>query len=342
MKKGYIIGMVAAVLVVTLGIFFASNQGNKSVNSSEVTNKIKDAVKSVNTYYGEIKVTGAVGDKKGVYLVKQWYKQGKLYTENYINTSSGHKTSISLKDNNQSTIYNIDDKNAIITNTTTDKTFVSQDSNFLQFPLSVLEGPISKATSEDNKYIFNINKDDYQYTVKYNSDNLMPIKVDINYKGKFLSSIEFVKLVINQDISDNQFAINIPSNIKILKRSYSNESSDLTKLRTEVKYPILTPSYLPSGIVLDKVTKEMIETEKIVNIYYKGSNSINVIESAVNKNAKKVIPDGLTKVNVGKNPGYLVVNGKITSISWEQGNTAITIYSEINKDTLLKIAGSFK
>lgn len=350
MKKGYIIGMVLAVLVITIGIFALPNSKNvnKSMNSGEIITKIETATKAIDTYYGEIKITGAVGDKKGSYLIKQWYKKDKLYSENYSYIGSEkkqklQKTTISLKDNNQTTIYNIDTKSAIVTNTSTDKTFISQDSNFLQFTLDTIKNNTpSKVSLNNNEYIFDITKGDYHYIVKYNKNNLMPIKLDINYSGKFLSAIEFKGLNVNPEIKDKQLTITIPSDTKILKRNYSNENSDLTKIRSQVKYPVLLPSFLPKGIVLDKVTKEVIDTAEIVNIIYKGDKKINVIESTVNKsNFKGTTPD-IKKVTIGKYHGYQSINGKNICLSWEQGKTAITIYSELDNSTLMKIAASFK
>lgn len=119
------------------------------------------------------------------------------------------------------------------------------------------------------------------------------------------------------------------------------EKITLEEAKKTAGFTVLTPGYVPDGFKIKEITKVGKGDKGIITLNYQnGNKSLIIIENKKVGDFKQ--PSDSEKIKINGNDGSITTTKGTTIVMWIQEGTMITLTGEVDKDTVLKIAESFK
>ena len=156
---------------------------------------------------------------------------------------------------------------------------------------------------------------------------------DITPEGTVTSMSYYTKIEFVRRISDDKFRVQPPEGYRVEHEFGELHVIPLEKAKQLAGFPVLEPSYLPSGFKIAGAAVIPFREGKIISIRYTdGVNALSLFQSR----GDTLKPRFLRKLLEGPvQPGQGIY-------SWHKGDLNLTIISRISMDEIRQVAGSVK
>jgi outer membrane lipoprotein-sorting protein len=173
-------------------------------------------------------------------------------------------------------------------------------------------------------------------------ESSIPIKIDKNYRI-YNSSIEYINVSVNENVSDNEFEFDIPTGVKNVDPEVLTQLISVEEAQKSLNFTIMKPSYSAgyqlkgATIIKYPISANGEKRECVTSIYNKEGNILTIDETLSNK----IIPTD-NNINIGEFKGRIVDIFGNKMINYYHGNIYISITGTLNEKELIKIAESVK
>ena len=179
------------------------------------------------------------------------------------------------------------------------------------------------------------------YTSWTDSKYSVPLRVQIfDRPDHTWYEMAFTRIHYNVRIEDGFFSIDLPLNAVIFDFDITDPGSDRRQIEQEMNFELLMPTDLPRGLRVDKIIKGRHCLPMAMVVTHREGRYITLTQ--MRALTAEWRPDSGVRVNIGENTGYLNFFGPFSSLSWIQGNTALTLAGNVSYVELLATAESVR
>jgi hypothetical protein len=167
----------------------------------------------------------------------------------------------------------------------------------------------------------------------------LPLAVQMDDgQGQELYRMELRGLDLVPEIAEDAFALRFPRNAVVFEYDLGDPHQPLPDLARGMNFELLAPSHLPDGFELRRAVRGRHMLPTALLVLDDGQRWLSLSES-------RRMPGGLDQsqglpVRVGEHDGVLVFAGSFSSLSWTQGDTALTLVGQLPYPELLAVAAS--
>jgi len=167
----------------------------------------------------------------------------------------------------------------------------------------------------------------------------MPLAVELKEEdGETWYAMALDALEIEPQLPPQAFDFRFPSNAVVFEWDLRDEGQPLDQLSRQMNFPLLVPSALPEGLEISKAVKGRHMLPMALISMVDGERWLSLSQA-------RRLPGALDRsvgppVDVGGNDGVLVLAGAFSSVSWNQGDTALTLVGNLPYPELLAVAAS--
>lgn len=162
----------------------------------------------------------------------------------------------------------------------------------------------------------------------------LPLRLELREAaGRPWYEMEYEQLEYDVPLSRGAFAFEFPAGATVLDWDFASEGVSLEEAQRQVGFPLLAPE----GRHVAKVLVDTSVAPVATLVMNDGARWLTLTES---RRAVPVVPPTGKPVQVGEATGYLDFLGSYSTLSWEQGQTRLTLVSNLPYDEVIAVAGS--
>jgi outer membrane lipoprotein-sorting protein len=173
----------------------------------------------------------------------------------------------------------------------------------------------------------------------------LPLKLNLDGSDIGSGTVEVRSIVVDGGISDDIFTFIVPEGAEVVQaadiaREMAPQSSTIDEARAAVSFTLLTPSVLPSDMVLVEVTLQGDST--VLQNYVGGETTLSLVQSTRPTGADREPPAGsnVEEVTVRGVTGELITSddGSSSLLRWEENSVRIVVAGTVDGATALEVA----
>lgn len=169
----------------------------------------------------------------------------------------------------------------------------------------------------------------------------LPLKMQFQKNGEDWYSFEYRDISFNDsEISDSNFQFEFPRNALVTHWDMRREGEDLDSISREMNFNVLQATQLPEG----HTRKKAIRPEgclPMVAIDYSRDATVLTLTQSRAYHPDQIEPYG-KPVNINGHTGWISFAGPYTILYWTQGNTLLTLISNLSFPQAIQVARSVK
>ena len=174
----------------------------------------------------------------------------------------------------------------------------------------------------------------------FDRETALPLAVELGNRGEApWYSMTFDDFTVGEPVDDHRFSPPLPRNAVIFDWDLRDPGRSIEEMQRLMNFPLLVPTELPEGLSIQKIVKGRHQLPMAVILMGRDGVRLSLTE---NRRATALRRDSGIPVEVNGNRGYLNFLGPFTSITWHQGNTALTLIGNLPYPELLAVAASVK
>ncbi|MFC1707455.1 sigma-E factor regulatory protein RseB domain-containing protein [Planctomycetota bacterium] len=166
-----------------------------------------------------------------------------------------------------------------------------------------------------------------------------PLKLEVQDAPTHLwYSMEFQEIAFGTAPPPDVFALELPQRTVVFDWDLEDPGQPLAELRGQMNFDVLVPTRLPEGLQVEKIIRGRHSLPMCALIMENDSGWLSLTEMrrfGREPQAATGIP-----VKIQEEQGYLSFLGTFSSVSWFQGNTALTLTGNLPYPELLAVAAS--
>jgi hypothetical protein len=167
----------------------------------------------------------------------------------------------------------------------------------------------------------------------------LPVEVTLTDQGKEWYRMAFKELTVNEPVDDRRFSTRLPANAVVFEWDLDAPGKTVKEMQRLMNFTLLVPTELPEGLAVQKIARGRHDLPMAVILMGKGGVQLSLTE---NRRAGALRKETGVPVDIGGNKGYLNFLGLYSSITWQQGNTALTLIGNLPYPEMLAVAASVK
>ncbi len=179
------------------------------------------------------------------------------------------------------------------------------------------------------------------YTSWTDKEFSVPLRVQIlDRPDHTWYEVAFTRIKYNIRVEDDLFEITLPPNAVVFDFDITDPGSPKAEIAKEMNFDFLMPTDLPRGLEVKKIIRGRHCLPMAMVVVHKNGRYITLTQMRALAGQWSQ-PSGV-RVKIGAYTGYLNFFGPFSSLSWVQGNTALTLSGNITYTELLTTAMTVK
>lgn len=176
-------------------------------------------------------------------------------------------------------------------------------------------------------------------TVWLDQASSLPLKTEIRDRpDRVWYATEFEQVEVNAPDSGTGYGVAFPGNALKFDFDLRDPDQPVEALQRTLNFKLLVPTALPDGMKVTRIVKGRHALPMVAVVAQDGGRWLSVTQ--LRRAVRSLEKDTGIPVQVGANPGYLNLLGSYASVSWLQGDTALTLVGNVPLEEVMKAAAS--
>lgn len=177
------------------------------------------------------------------------------------------------------------------------------------------------------------------YETWLDAQSSLPLKVQVpDQPERPWYSMEFQEIAFGEEVDDRTFEFGFPANAVVFEWDLADPGVPVDELQRSMNFDLLLPTALPDGLEVHKIVEGRHQFPMAVVLIGDGVHTLSLTE--MRHAGHPLASHTGIPVELGERTGYLNFLGGFSSITWLQGNTALTLIGDVPYAELIAIAAS--
>ncbi len=180
----------------------------------------------------------------------------------------------------------------------------------------------------------------HPYRAWLDRTHALPMAVEMGDPDEPFYAMEYESFERVEQLDEAAFGFRFPANAVVFDWDLRDPAQPMEELARLMNFQLCEPTELPEGVEVTKTVRGRHALPMAVTLMEGGNRWLSLTQA-------RRMPGAMDRslgvpVEVGEAPGVLVFAGGFTSVSWNQGDTALTLVGNLPYSQLLEVAAGVR